>query len=159
MKAYAVKFIDYVGKDNTNSKNMSNILITYLKEITDEKYSNKSNIRLSPENYHYYSTIDLEKDDIVLVSNNEVICMCLVVDEVKENIKDARTIIAKVNFGDTLKESKKAARKARLLKAMEKRLEEVIVKESILREAAMYQDDDEVIKEYLKEYTDLITEG
>jgi hypothetical protein len=157
MKAYAVKFMDYTG-DNINSKNISNTLVAYLKEVVENKYLNGSKIRLSPQDYHYYSTIDLEKDDIVLVSNGETICVCLVINEVKENIKATRTIIAKIEFGDELKETKKAARKTRLLKAMEKRLKDVVNNEYVLKTAHMYQDD-KVIEEYLKEYTDLITKG
>ena len=150
MKAYAVKFMDYTG-DNINSKNISNTLVAYLKEVVENKYLNGSKIRLSPQDYHYYSTIDLEKDDIVLVSNGETICVCLVINEVKENIKATRTIIAKIEFGDELKETKKAARRSRLLKAMEKRLEEVERRNNTLRSAHMHQDD-KVIKEYVDEY-------
>lgn len=123
-KAYAVKF--FGASANGTNFELSKMITKVMEQLVAAKYqTTEDSILGTNQNYHYYSKLPLQKDDLVLVktSNSNEIKLCIVVEEITENIRATREIIAKLDFGSFFEEQKKKARKERILNLLKEEAE------------------------------------
>lgn len=155
-KAYAVKFFG-TSANGTNFE-LSKMITKVMEQLVAAKYqtleATEDSILGTNQNYHYYSKLPLQKDDLVLVktSNSNEIKLCIVVEEITEDIRATREIIAKLDFGSFFEEQKKKARKERLLNLLKEETERISNTNTIIKEAEKAAKNNDKISELLAEY-------
>lgn len=78
-----------------------------------------------PKAYVYQAHVYVQEGDVVVLYNGEETKFGLVLDYTAEPAAGAYHIVSKFDFGDTFDEEKRVARRERLLKYMEARLQQV----------------------------------
>lgn len=108
----------------------------------------KNGLCLSDKPYHYFTDIDVQPGDLVVVRGGDEVKLAMV-DGPATVAGATRTVVAKMDFGPALVERRREAERQALTKEIERRVRAAQAKEEVMSKAEYYAAADPALAEML----------